>query len=203
MPEATKSHTDVQYQDEGEIFEIFQQKMRKDTAPRHGGNLRAPDSELALHYAREFYGRREESDRLWVVPRAMLWEISDPTQPVPHALTGAMVPQQDIQTTFAVFGRAQAGAPLAWILDLPETTLSGAVEAAAQLAQQSVPPYRRLWLCPRSAILELADSDLLHPPLDRSYRRLAGYNIREKLRTARQHGQPSLQGSEEKDDDEA
>ncbi len=36
--------------DEGEVFEIFQQD-RKDPSPYHGGNLRAPDSELALHYA--------------------------------------------------------------------------------------------------------------------------------------------------------
>ena len=31
------------------------------------GTCMAPDEELALHYAREFYGRRQESDRLWVV----------------------------------------------------------------------------------------------------------------------------------------
>ena len=38
---------------------------------RHAGNLpRAPDEALALHYAREFYSRRGESLRLWVVPRA-------------------------------------------------------------------------------------------------------------------------------------
>ena len=46
-------------------------------APRNG-NVRAPDEELALHYAREFYGRRQESHRLWVVPREAIVELDDP-----------------------------------------------------------------------------------------------------------------------------
>jgi hypothetical protein len=49
--------------------------------------------------------------------------------------------------------------------------------------------YLRLWLCRRHAIDELTNPDLLNPPLDRSYRRLDGYNIREKLRRARQRVQ--------------
>ena len=49
--------------------------------------------------------------------------------------------------------------------------------------------YFRFWFCLRSVINELTDPDLLQPPLDRSYRRLDGYNIREKLRIARQRVQ--------------
>ena len=44
----------------------------------HGGSVSAPDEELALHYAREFYGRRQESLRLWVVPRDAVLELDDP-----------------------------------------------------------------------------------------------------------------------------
>ncbi len=44
----------------------------------HAGNVRAPDEELALHYAREFYGRRQESHRLWVVDREAIAELDDP-----------------------------------------------------------------------------------------------------------------------------
>lgn len=44
---------------------------------RHGGNVVAPDANLALHYAREFYGRRGESIRLWVIPRAAILELED------------------------------------------------------------------------------------------------------------------------------
>jgi ring-1,2-phenylacetyl-CoA epoxidase subunit PaaB len=52
-----------------EPYEVFRQE--KDGDPmRHGGNILAPDPELALHYAREMFSRRGESARLWVVRRA-------------------------------------------------------------------------------------------------------------------------------------
>ena len=58
-------------------YEVFQQA--KDGDPmRHGGNVLAPDPELALHYARELFGRRNESSRLWVVRRADIAVLEDP-----------------------------------------------------------------------------------------------------------------------------
>lgn len=45
---------------------------------RHAGNVRAPDRELATHYAREFYARRSESVRLWVVQRTQISDLTDP-----------------------------------------------------------------------------------------------------------------------------
>ncbi|CAN5206057.1 hypothetical protein BH24CHL7_BH24CHL7_05770 [soil metagenome] len=60
-----------------DLFEVFRQE--KDGDPmRHAGNIVAPDIELAIHYAREMYGRRQESIRLWVVPRAQITDLSDP-----------------------------------------------------------------------------------------------------------------------------
>jgi ring-1,2-phenylacetyl-CoA epoxidase subunit PaaB len=60
-----------------DIFEVFRQE--KDGDPmRHAGNVTAPDIDLATHYAREFYSRRQESVRLWVVPRAEITDLSDP-----------------------------------------------------------------------------------------------------------------------------
>lgn len=59
------------------VFEVFTQP-REGKAFEHGGNVVAPDQELALLYAREFYGRRQESVRLWVVPRDAIMEIKDP-----------------------------------------------------------------------------------------------------------------------------
>ena len=53
-------------------------KEREGGPMTHGGNLQAPDAELAAHYAREFYGRRQESVRLWVVPRAAITDVTDP-----------------------------------------------------------------------------------------------------------------------------
>jgi len=59
------------------VWEVFRQEAEGDPMV-HAGNVRAPDEELALHYAREFYGRRQESHRLWVVDRALITELDDP-----------------------------------------------------------------------------------------------------------------------------
>jgi ring-1,2-phenylacetyl-CoA epoxidase subunit PaaB len=59
-----------------EPFEVFRQE--KDGDPmKHGGNVLAPDPELALHYAREMFGRRGESVRLWVIRRADVHVLDD------------------------------------------------------------------------------------------------------------------------------
>jgi phenylacetate-CoA oxygenase PaaH subunit len=60
-----------------EVYEVF--RREKEGGPMiHAGNLLAPDAELAAHYAREFYGRRQESVRLWVVRREAITDVSDP-----------------------------------------------------------------------------------------------------------------------------
>jgi ring-1,2-phenylacetyl-CoA epoxidase subunit PaaB len=60
-----------------EAWEVFQQE--KEGGPmRHGGSVMAPDAVLATHYAREMYGRRQESARLWVVRRADIQDLADP-----------------------------------------------------------------------------------------------------------------------------
>ena len=60
-----------------EPWEVFRQE--KDGDPmRHGGSVMAPDAELAVHYAREMYGRRQESVRLWVVRREDILDLADP-----------------------------------------------------------------------------------------------------------------------------
>ncbi|HYT25973.1 MAG TPA: phenylacetic acid degradation protein PaaB [Actinomycetota bacterium] len=60
-----------------QVFEVFRQE-REGGPMVHGGNLLAPDPELAAHYARELYGRRQESVRLWVVPRSAVTDVTDP-----------------------------------------------------------------------------------------------------------------------------
>jgi phenylacetate-CoA oxygenase PaaH subunit len=62
---------------EPDLWEVFRQEKDGD-AMRHAGNVRAPDADLATHYAREFYSRRQESFRLWVVPRSAIRDLSDP-----------------------------------------------------------------------------------------------------------------------------
>ena len=59
------------------VFEVFTQ-AREGQAFTHGGNVTAPDLDMALLYAREFYGRRNESVRIWIVPRDSILELVDP-----------------------------------------------------------------------------------------------------------------------------
>jgi phenylacetate-CoA oxygenase PaaH subunit len=60
-----------------EPWEVFRQEKEGDPM-RHGGSVMAPDAVLAVHYARELYGRRDESIRLWVVRRADVHQLEDP-----------------------------------------------------------------------------------------------------------------------------
>jgi ring-1,2-phenylacetyl-CoA epoxidase subunit PaaB len=59
------------------VFEVFTQ-AREGKPFEQGGSIVAPDPEMAILYAREFYGRRQESHRIWIVPRESIVEINDP-----------------------------------------------------------------------------------------------------------------------------
>jgi phenylacetate-CoA oxygenase PaaH subunit len=59
------------------IWEIFRQE-RPGAAFQHGGSLEAPDRAFAEAYAKEFYGRRNESAALWLVPRDEIVEVDHP-----------------------------------------------------------------------------------------------------------------------------
>jgi phenylacetate-CoA oxygenase PaaH subunit len=97
------------------VYEVFRQE-REGKPMEHAGNLVAPDPDLAQLYAREFYARRQESVRLWVVPR--------------------------------------------------------------------------------HEIRELVDNDLMRPPaVDRSYRTVGGYRVRDALDAARAHATGDIPGS--------
>jgi phenylacetate-CoA oxygenase PaaH subunit len=59
------------------IWEVFRQE--REGAPfQHGGSLEAPDFRFAEIYAREFYGRRNESEALWIIPRDAVREVDEP-----------------------------------------------------------------------------------------------------------------------------
>ena len=60
-----------------EAWEVFRQESEGGPM-RHGGSVMAPERELAIDYARELYGRRQESVRLWVVRRADIADVHDP-----------------------------------------------------------------------------------------------------------------------------
>jgi ring-1,2-phenylacetyl-CoA epoxidase subunit PaaB len=59
------------------IWEVFRQE-RAGAPFQHGGSLEAPNREFAEAYAKEFYGRRNESTTLWVVPRGEILEVDHP-----------------------------------------------------------------------------------------------------------------------------
>lgn len=59
------------------IWEVFRQE-RAGAAFQHGGGIDAPNRTFADAYARELYGRRNESVALWLVPREAIEEIHEP-----------------------------------------------------------------------------------------------------------------------------
>ena len=58
------------------VYEVFRRE-RAGAAMQHAGSIVAPDERFAEIYAREQYGRRGESDALWLVPRTAIDEISE------------------------------------------------------------------------------------------------------------------------------
>jgi phenylacetate-CoA oxygenase PaaH subunit len=58
------------------IFEVFRQERRGQPL-QHAGTVTAPNERFAEIYAREQYGRRQESVALWLVPRDAIGEIDE------------------------------------------------------------------------------------------------------------------------------
>jgi ring-1,2-phenylacetyl-CoA epoxidase subunit PaaB len=58
------------------IYEVFRQE-RKGQPFQHAGSVEAPNHEFADVYAREQYGRRGESQALWVVARDSILHIDE------------------------------------------------------------------------------------------------------------------------------
>lgn len=58
------------------VYEVFRQE-RKGQPFQHAGSVVAPDEQFAEIYAREQYGRRQESVALWIVLREDVHEIDE------------------------------------------------------------------------------------------------------------------------------
>jgi ring-1,2-phenylacetyl-CoA epoxidase subunit PaaB len=65
--------------------------------------------------------------------------------------------------------------------DSPELALIYARESFGRRGESQA-----LWVVPRAAVIELDDADILTPALDRGYRTVEGYRMREKLQTVRE-----------------
>ena len=57
-----------------QVWEVFRRE-RAGAVMQHAGSIVAPDGRFAEIYAREQYGRRGESDALWLVPREAVTEV--------------------------------------------------------------------------------------------------------------------------------
>ena len=58
------------------VFEVFRRE-RAGAPMQHAGSVVAPDRRFAEVYAREQYGRRQESEALWIVPRDAIHAVGD------------------------------------------------------------------------------------------------------------------------------
>ena len=58
------------------VWEVFRRE-RAGAPMQHAGSIAAPDGRFAEIYAREQYGRRGESEALWLVPRESVAEIAE------------------------------------------------------------------------------------------------------------------------------
>jgi ring-1,2-phenylacetyl-CoA epoxidase subunit PaaB len=58
------------------VFEVFRRE-RPGAPMQHAGSIAAPDERFAEIYAREQYGRRGESEALWLVPRGAIDEVAE------------------------------------------------------------------------------------------------------------------------------
>lgn len=58
------------------VWEVFRQE-RKGAPFQHAGAVAAPDRRFAEVYAREQYGRRQESAALWLVPRESIHRVDE------------------------------------------------------------------------------------------------------------------------------
>ena len=82
---------------------------------------------------------------------------------------------------YEVFRREKAGAPMVHAgtitADNPDLALIYARESFGRRGESHA-----LWIVPRATVIELDDADCLAPALDRSYRSVDGYRMREKLK---------------------
>src|SRR5262249_45790319 len=86
---------------------------------------------------------------------------------------------------YEVFRREKAGAPMVHAgsvtADSPELALIYARESFGRRGESQA-----LWVVPRAAVIELNDADILAPALERGYRSVEGYRMREKLQVVRE-----------------
>jgi len=91
----------------------------------------------------------------------------------------------DEPQVFEVFRRDREGAPMAHAGSItagsPDLALLYAREVYGRRGESSM-----IWVAPRDAFQVVDDPDILRPGIDRSYRLVEGYRMRDKLQAVRQ-----------------
>jgi len=91
----------------------------------------------------------------------------------------------DDLAVYEVFRREKAGASMIHAGSVaaadPDLALIYARESFGRRGESHA-----LWIVPRVAVIELDDADILTPALDRGYRSVGGYRMRDKLKAARE-----------------
>jgi ring-1,2-phenylacetyl-CoA epoxidase subunit PaaB len=88
---------------------------------------------------------------------------------------------------YEVFRRDKAGAPMVHAGSVTATSDDLALIYAREVYGRRGESLA-LWVVPRAAVLALDDADILSPALDRAYRSVEGYRMREKLKRMKQEG---------------
>jgi len=85
---------------------------------------------------------------------------------------------------YEVFRREKAGAPMVHagsvMAATPDLALIYARESFGRRGESHA-----LWIVPRAAVIALDDADMLAPVLDRGYRSVEGYRMRDKLKAVK------------------
>jgi ring-1,2-phenylacetyl-CoA epoxidase subunit PaaB len=81
---------------------------------------------------------------------------------------------------YEIFSRPKAGAAMTYAGSVVAPSDDLALIYAREVYGRRGESHE-LWVVPRAAVMLLDDVDLLHPTLDRGYRTVEGYRMREKL----------------------
>lgn len=99
--------------------------------------------------------------------------------------SAATGPQSLASRVYEVFTRAKDGAPMTHAGNVVAASDDLALIYAREVYGRRG-ESRAIWVVPRSAIQQLDDADLLQPALDRTYRTVEGYRMRDKVRTMKE-----------------
>ncbi len=173
------SDNDLAFEAEGDFaaFVIFTQ-LKANGPFIYAGWLEAPDSRMAITFAKEHYGQDQKCVHLWAAPRQFVAGMRENAQ-------GASEEVEDPRN-YQIFTQAEAG-------DQHSSSIIVEARSAAdalRLARQQVPDaetMHNMWAIPCNEVITTDDDDLIWRYTDQSYRMARGYSkdVRDKWEQVR------------------